>query len=129
MRVVFQAPSAFLDAYDQSEFGARWISEFTTRFDCVDDGLTFYGSDGRDHSYPLPTVGLFHYDAIENITLVRSDEDQLLLCRGFERKETYVRPGQRFVLTNISLPSLRSINEAVTVPCLIDAARRRISSQ
>ncbi|WP_426203948.1 RHS repeat-associated core domain-containing protein [Pseudomonas sp. TWP3-1] len=92
-----------LDAYDQSEMGARWISEFTTRFDCVDDGLTFYGSDGRDHSYPLPKLGLFHYDAIENITLVRSGEDQLLLCRGFERKETYVRHGQRFVLTNISL--------------------------
>lgn len=92
-----------LDAYDQSEMGARWISEFTTRFDCVDDGLTFYGSDGRDHTYPLPKLGLFHYDAIENITLVRSGEDQLLLCRGFERKESYVRHGQRFVLTNISL--------------------------
>ncbi|WP_259740100.1 RHS repeat-associated core domain-containing protein [Pseudomonas brassicacearum] len=92
-----------LDTYDQSELGARWISEFTTRFDCVDDGLTFYGSDGRDHSFPLPKLGLFHYDAIESITLVRSGEDQLLLCRGFERKETYVRHGQRFVLTNISL--------------------------
>ncbi|PYC25582.1 type IV secretion protein Rhs [Pseudomonas jessenii] len=92
-----------LDAYDQSDLGARWISEFTTRFDCVDDGLTFYGADGRDHSYPLPKVGLFHYDAIENITLVRNSEDQLLLCRGFERTETYVRRGQRFVLSNISL--------------------------
>ena len=92
-----------LDAFDQSELGARWISEFTTRFDCVDDGLTFCDADGRDHSYPLPKVGLFHYDAIENITLVRSGEDQLLLCRGFERKETYVRRGQRFVLSNISL--------------------------
>ncbi|MEB0223002.1 RHS repeat-associated core domain-containing protein [Pseudomonas sp. 10S4] len=92
-----------LDAYDQGELGARWISEFTTRFDCVDDGLTFYGADGRDHSYPLPKVGLFHYDTIENITLVRASEDQLLLCHGFERKETYVRRGQRFVLTNISL--------------------------
>jgi hypothetical protein len=69
----------------------------------VDDGLTFYGADGRDHSYPLPKVGLFHYDAIEDITLVRNSEDQLLLCRGFERKETYVRRGQRFVLSNISL--------------------------
>ncbi|MGY1893448.1 DUF6531 domain-containing protein, partial [Pseudomonas sp. SDT291_1_S447] len=49
-----------LDTYDQSELGARWISEFTTRFDCVDDGLTFYSADGRDHSYPLPKVGLFH---------------------------------------------------------------------
>ncbi|WP_371856114.1 DUF6531 domain-containing protein [Pseudomonas sp. R29(2017)] len=92
-----------LSAYDNSELGARWITEFTTRFDCVDDGLTFYGADGRNHSYPLPKVGLFHYDAIENITLVRSSEDHLMLCRGFERKETYVRRGQRFVLTNITL--------------------------
>jgi RHS repeat-associated protein len=92
-----------LEAYDQSALGARWTNEFTTCFVCVDDGLTFYGADGRDHSYPLPQVGLFHYDAIENITLVRTGEDQLLLCRGFERKETYVRRGLRYVLTNISL--------------------------
>lgn len=92
-----------LEAYDQSALGARWTNEFTTCFACVDDGLTFYGADGRDHSYPLPQVGLFHYDAIENITLVRTGEDQLLLCRGFERKETYVRRGLRYVLTNISL--------------------------
>ena len=91
-----------LGAFDYSEFGARWISEFTTRFDCMDDGLTFYGADGRDHSYPLPKVGLFHYDAIENVTLIRASEDQLVLCRGFERKETYIRLGQRYVLTNIS---------------------------
>jgi RHS repeat-associated protein len=94
-----------LGAYDQSELGARWINEFSTRFDCVDDGLTFYDVDGRNHSYPLPGVGLFHYDAIENITLVRASEDQLLLCRGFERKESYVRRGQRYVLSNISLRS------------------------
>ncbi|MFW9082021.1 RHS repeat-associated core domain-containing protein [Pseudomonas sp. P2757] len=92
-----------LGAYDQSELGARWITKFTTRFDCVDDGLTFHGADGRNHSYPLPKLGLFHYDAIEDITLVRTGEDRLLLCHGFERKETYVRRGQRFVLTNISL--------------------------
>jgi YD repeat-containing protein len=88
-----------LDAYDQSELGARWISEF----DCMDEGLTFYGADGRDHSYPLPKVGLFQYDAIENITLDCNSEDQLLPCRGFQRKETYVRRDQRYVLSNISL--------------------------
>ncbi|WP_256735631.1 RHS repeat-associated core domain-containing protein [Pseudomonas sp. dw_612] len=92
-----------LGTYDQSELGARWITEFTTRFDCVNDGLKFHDADGRSHAYPLPKVGLFHYDAIENITLVRSSEDQLLLCRGFERKETYVRHGQRYVLTNVLL--------------------------
>ncbi|UZE13507.1 RHS repeat-associated core domain-containing protein [Pseudomonas sp. B21-053] len=98
-----RAYNSRLGAYDQSELGARWITEFTTRFDCVNDGLKFHDADGRSHNYPLPKVGLFHYDAIENITLVRSGEDQLLLCRGFERKETYVRRGQRYVLTNVSL--------------------------
>ncbi|KAF2393248.1 RHS repeat-associated core domain-containing protein [Pseudomonas frederiksbergensis] len=92
-----------LEAYDQDELGARWISPFTTRFDCVDDGLVFHAVDGRSHEYPLPKVGLFHYDAIENVTVVRVSEDQLLLCRGFERKETYVRRGQRFVLINVEL--------------------------
>lgn len=95
--------SSRLGAYDQSELGARWITEFTTRFDCIGDGLKFHDADGRSHDYPLPKVGLFHYDAIENITLVRSGDDQLLLCRGFERKETYVRRGQRYVLTNVVL--------------------------
>ncbi|MFJ2685220.1 RHS repeat-associated core domain-containing protein [Pseudomonas sp. NPDC087342] len=95
--------SSRLGAYDQSELGARWITEFTTRLDCVGDGLKFHDADGRSHDYPLPKVGLFHYNAIENITLVRISEDQLLLCRGFERKETYVRHGQRYVLTNVSL--------------------------
>jgi len=92
-----------LGAYDQSELGARWITEFTTRIDRIDNGLVFHDADGRSHAYPLPKVGLFHYDAIENITLVHPSEDQLLLCRGFERKETYVRRGQRYVLTNVSL--------------------------
>lgn len=92
-----------LGAYDQGELGARWISEFTTRFDCVDDGLTFHDADGRSHSYPLPKAGLSHYDAIENTTLIRASDDQLLLCRGFERKETYVRRGQTYVLTGIVL--------------------------
>lgn len=92
-----------LDAYDQDVLGARWISAFTTRFDLVDDALQFHDADGRSHTYPLPKVGLFHYDAIENLTLVRTSEDQLLLCRGFERKETYVRRGQRYVLTCVVL--------------------------
>jgi len=95
--------SSRLDAFDHSELGARWITAFTTRFDCVEAGLMFHAADGRSHAYPLPKVGLFHYDAIDNITLVRTSEDQLLLCRGFERKETYVRHGQRYVLTGVVL--------------------------
>lgn len=92
-----------LGAYDYSELGARWITEFTTRFDCVTDGLMFHDSDGRSHDYPLPKLGQYHYDAIEDLSIVRSSEDQLLLCRGFERKETYVRQGQRFVLSGVVL--------------------------
>ncbi|WP_123585339.1 RHS repeat-associated core domain-containing protein [Pseudomonas brassicacearum] len=92
-----------LDAYDQDVLGARWITAFTTRFDLVDDALLFHDADGRSHDYPLPKVGLFHYDTIENLTLVRTSEDQLLLCRGFERKETYVRRGQRYLLTGVVL--------------------------
>jgi RHS repeat-associated protein len=92
-----------LDAYDQDVLGARWITAFTTRFDNVDDGLVFHDADGRSHDYPLPKVGLLHYDAIENLTLVRVSEDQLLLCRGFERNETYVRRGQRYLLTDVVL--------------------------
>ncbi|CAI8812861.1 hypothetical protein EMIT0P265_250012 [Pseudomonas zeae] len=92
-----------LGAYDYSELGARWITEFTTRFDCVGDGLMFHDADGRSHDYPLPNVGLYHYDAIENLTVIRASADQLLLCRGFERKETYVRHGQRFVLSGVVL--------------------------
>ncbi|MGF6150042.1 RHS repeat-associated core domain-containing protein [Pseudomonas fluorescens] len=92
-----------LEAYDQDVLGARWITAFTTRFDNVDDGLVFHDADGRSHDYPLPKVGLFHYDAIENLTVVRVSEDQLLLCRGFERKETYVRRGQRYLLTGVVL--------------------------
>jgi RHS repeat-associated protein len=92
-----------LKEYDQDVIGARWITPFTTRFDRVDEGLVFHDSDGRDHEFPLPKVGLFHFDAIENLTLVRVSEDQLLLCRGFERKETYIRNGQRYLLSGVVL--------------------------
>ncbi|CAI8851894.1 RHS repeat protein [Pseudomonas chlororaphis] len=90
-------------AYDYSELGARWITEFTTRFDCVGDGLIFHDADGRHHNYPLPKIGLYHYDVIECLTVIRVSEDQLLLCRCFEREETYVRRGQRFVLSGVVL--------------------------
>lgn len=92
-----------LNAYDQGVLGARWITAFTTRFDLVDGALMFHDTDGRSHDYPLPKVGLFHHDAIENLTVVRVNDDQLLLCRGFERKETYVRRGERYLLTGVVL--------------------------
>lgn len=92
-----------LEAYDEDVMGARWITEFTSRFDCVDDGLVFHDADGRSHAYPIPTVSGFHYDSVENFTLIRTGEHQLLLCRGYDRKETYVRHGQRFVLKQVVL--------------------------
>jgi RHS repeat-associated protein len=94
-----------LEAYDKGDMGARWITEFTTRFDRVDDGLVFHAADGRSHNYPLPKVGEAHYDPVESLTLVRVDENRLVLCSGIERKETYVRRGQRYVLIGIVLRS------------------------
>jgi RHS repeat-associated protein len=94
-----------LNAYDQDVMGARWITPFTTRFDCVDEGLLFHDADGRSHKFTLPKVKLVHYNAIENLTLIRVSNDTLVLCRGFERRETYVRRGERFVLINIVLRS------------------------
>nr|GFD10057.1 hypothetical protein [Tanacetum cinerariifolium] len=71
-----------LDAYDRDVVGARWITPFTTRFDCVDDGLVFHDADGRSHEFTLPKVKLAHYNAIENLTLIRVSNDTLVLCRG-----------------------------------------------
>ncbi|QZI69364.1 RHS domain-containing protein [Pseudomonas protegens] len=94
-----------LGSYDLGVMGARWINEFSTRFDQVDDALLFHAADGRSHAYPLPKVGDAHYDPIENLTLVHAAQDQLVLCTGVERKETYVRRGQRYLLSHIALRS------------------------
>uniref|UniRef100_UPI001FD1A9BF DUF6531 domain-containing protein n=1 Tax=Pseudomonas sp. CFBP 13711 TaxID=2775310 RepID=UPI001FD1A9BF len=94
-----------LDAYDQDVIGARWITPFTTRFDCVDEGLVFHDADGRSHEFPLPKVKLFHFNAIENLTVVRLSKDRLVLMRGLEHRETYVQRGNRFVLINKVLPN------------------------
>nr|WP_315447246.1 RHS repeat-associated core domain-containing protein [uncultured Pseudomonas sp.] len=94
-----------LEPYDKSELGARWITEFTTRFDCIDDGLVFHAADGRSHAYALPKIGKAYYDSVENLTLIRTGEHQLLLCSGLGRKESYVRRGSRYLLSGIELRS------------------------
>ncbi|RZI54285.1 MAG: RHS repeat protein, partial [Pseudomonas sp.] len=94
-----------LDAFDEDVVGARWITPFTTRFDLVGDGLVFHDADGRSQEFPLPKVKLFHFNAIENLTVVRLSKDRLLLMRGLEHRETYVRRGKRFVLINKMLPN------------------------
>ncbi|WP_342308234.1 DUF6531 domain-containing protein [Burkholderia pyrrocinia] len=92
-----------LGAYDQGELGARWITPYTTRIDVVGDGLRYHGADGRSIDYPLPKVGGMHDDRIEDITLVRVSEHRLILCRGYEQRETYQRHGERFLLVQIEL--------------------------
>ncbi|MCU0070069.1 RHS domain-containing protein [Pseudomonas koreensis] len=94
-----------LDAYDTGSLGARWITEFTTRIDVTEDGVLFHAADGRSHHYPLPKIGEAHFDPIENLTLLHAQEGKLILCRGFERKEVYIRRGMRYVLSGIELRS------------------------
>ncbi|EHD1638550.1 RHS repeat protein [Salmonella enterica] len=92
-----------LGAYDDGELGARWITPYTTRFDIEGEGLRYHGADGRSLEYPLPKVGQAHDDRIENLTLVRVGDELLMLCRGFELRETYVRYGHQFLLQQVEL--------------------------
>ncbi|NIF19976.1 DUF6531 domain-containing protein, partial [Pantoea sp. Cy-639] len=94
-----------LDKLDDGSLGARWITEFTTCIDVVDQGVVFHDMDGRSHDYPLPKQGKPHHDAVEYLTLVRTGEQQLVLLRGLTRQETYARHGDRFYLTHIKLRS------------------------
>ncbi|WP_254599546.1 DUF6531 domain-containing protein, partial [Burkholderia paludis] len=97
-----------LAAYDDGVMGARWITPYTTRLDIVQndalpESLRYHAADGRTHAYPLPKVGAFHYDAIENLTLVRVSDRVVTLARGYDVRETYERHGQHFRLTGIVL--------------------------
>ncbi|PNG32119.1 type IV secretion protein Rhs [Pseudomonas protegens] len=92
-----------LSAYDDDELGARWITPFTTRLDLIGDGLRYHAADGRSFDYPLPKVGEAHDDRVENLTLIRVSDVQIALCRGFDRRETYRRDGERFLLVQIEL--------------------------
>ncbi|EEL9743104.1 RHS repeat protein [Salmonella enterica subsp. enterica serovar Muenchen] len=94
-----------LSAYDDSELGARWITPYTTRIDVTSEGVRYHGADGRSLDYPLPRVGTAHDDRIEEITLIRVSEHRLMLCRGFERRETYHRHDDHFLLMQIELRS------------------------
>ncbi|WP_177342397.1 RHS repeat-associated core domain-containing protein [Pseudomonas sp. ABFPK] len=90
-----------LDAYDDSEFGARWITPFSMRFDVVDEGVLYHADDGRTHSYALPKVGKPHYDPVEKTVLIRVDENHLSLAHGHQRQEHYQRVGDHFRLVGI----------------------------
>ncbi|MFJ4458272.1 DUF6531 domain-containing protein [Pseudomonas sp. NPDC089392] len=90
-----------LDAYDDSEFGARWITPFSMRFDVVDEGVLYHADDGRTHSYALPKEGKPLYDPVEKTLLIRVDENRLALAHGHQRHEHYQRVGDRFRLVGI----------------------------
>ncbi|NWD83074.1 RHS domain-containing protein [Pseudomonas reactans] len=92
-----------LSAFDNSSFGARWITPFASRFDLNEDQLTYHATDGRSHSYPLPKVQGHHFDPIENVVIARVSKTQLTLLRGHESQEHYQRVGDQFRLTAIVL--------------------------
>ncbi|WP_223811913.1 RHS repeat-associated core domain-containing protein [Pseudomonas oryziphila] len=92
-----------LAEYDQGSLGARWVTEFTTRIDVVGKGLVFHDHDARSHAFDLPKVGKALFNAIEDLLLVRSSEEELVICRGFVRKEYYLRVGDRYYLRKILL--------------------------
>ncbi|SIT16308.1 RHS repeat-associated core domain-containing protein [Achromobacter sp. MFA1 R4] len=100
--------SSDLAAFDRGPLGARWINEYTTRIDIKTEGadretLRYHAADGRTHAWPLPAVGKFHYDPVENLTVVRTSDTELTVAQGYERRATYQREGRRFRLTGIHL--------------------------
>ncbi|PQV44565.1 RHS repeat-associated core domain-containing protein [Paraburkholderia sp. BL21I4N1] len=89
---------SFLDAYDRSELGARWITPYTTRVDIHEAKLVYHDPTGRSLDYPLLGAGATHEDLNENITLARLDEQWLTLTRGHEVLEAYEKRGNAFRL-------------------------------
>jgi RHS repeat-associated protein len=73
-----------LAAYDQCPLGARWLTPYSSRVDVVggDQGLSYYGADGRKHDYPWLKVGHRYFDPIEEVTLLRHSESMLILDFG-----------------------------------------------
>ena len=90
-----------LDAYDDSECGARWTTPFSMRFDVVDEGVLYHADDGRTHSYALPKQGKPLYDPVEKTLLIRVDENRLALAHGHQRHEHYLRVGDHYRLVGI----------------------------
>ena len=90
-----------LAALDRGVFGARWITPFSTCLDVLKQGVLYHAADGRSHAYPLPKIGKHHYDAIEGLVLIRTQETQLVIARGYASQESYQRQGERFVLQSI----------------------------
>ena len=91
-----------LDALDHSEFGARWITPYTTRIIEQRGQLRYIGADGRSHRYPVLKAGEIHYDPIEKLTISRISPTMIAMTRGKDWVETYEQPktgGQTYRLT------------------------------
>ncbi|WP_049696376.1 RHS repeat-associated core domain-containing protein [Pseudomonas fulva] len=88
-------------ALDFGPLGARWISPYTVHFNVLEDTLTYQADDGRSHDYPLPKIGKFHHDLIEEVVIVRTGEKTLSLARGHEVEEQYEEVGDVFRLVGI----------------------------
>ncbi|MFM0023170.1 RHS repeat-associated core domain-containing protein [Paraburkholderia azotifigens] len=92
---------SFLDAYDEGELGARWITPYTTRFDIHATKLVYHDPTGRSIEYPLLKAGQTHDDRGEDLTLARLDDHWLTLMRGHELLEAYEQRGDAFRLAFI----------------------------
>lgn len=92
---------SFLDAYDEGELGARWITPYTTRIDIQEAKLVYHDPVGRSLDYPLLAAGATHEDLNEGITLARLDEHWLTLTRGHEVLEAYEKRDNVFRLAFI----------------------------
>jgi RHS repeat-associated protein len=95
-----------LSALDESPLGARWILPYSIFMECVgESGIAYRDADGRSHHYPDPVVGKHHYDAVEDILLIRPSERELVVARGHDSQEHFHRQGGIYRLTTIKLRS------------------------
>ncbi|MFK0310268.1 RHS repeat-associated core domain-containing protein [Pseudomonas sp. NPDC090233] len=91
-----------LDALDDGPFGARWITPYSILIEHKGDGgLAYRDSDGRSHQYPDLAVGKHHYDAIEDVLLIRASASALVIARGHDTQEHFQRQGDHYRLTAI----------------------------
>ncbi len=80
-----------LKAYDNSHLGARWTNPYLKRID-IDNAknrLWYHSADGRSIPYDLLQTGQIYLDTIEDISLYRASETQLILTHSNSLTEIY----------------------------------------